>query len=92
MSRFLVELSHDPEELACARVVKVFLASGSHLLTNADWGCKDGAHSAWLIVDVDTKEEARLTIPVPFRAQARIVALNKYEMEEIDEILGRNRR
>ena len=91
MSRFLIELSHNPEEFACARVVKVFLASGSHLLTNADWGCKDGVHSSWLIVEVDTKDEARLTIPVPFRAQAKIVALNKYTMEEIDEILGRYR-
>ena len=91
MSRYLIELSHNPEEFACARVVKVFLASGSHLLTNADWGCKDGVHSSWLIVEVDTKDEARLTIPVPFRAQAKIVALNKYTMEEIDEILGRYR-
>jgi hypothetical protein len=92
VSRFLIELSHDPEEFACARVVKVFLLSGSHLLTNADWGCKDGVHNAWLIVEVDTKEEARLTIPVPFRAQAKIVALNKYELGEIEEILGRHRR
>lgn len=91
MSRFLIEISHDPEELACARVVKVFLTSGSHLLTNADWGCKDGVHSAWLIVEVDTKDEARLTVPVPFRARARIVALNKYAMAEIDEIIGRHR-
>lgn len=92
MSRFLVEISHDPEEFACARVVKVFLASGSHLLTNADWGCKDGVHSAWLIVDVNTKQEALLTVPVPFRAEARIVALTKYEMPEIDAILERYRR
>jgi hypothetical protein len=91
VSRFLIELNHDPEEFACARVVKVFLTSGSHLLVNADWGCKDGVHSAWLILDVDTKDEARLTIPVPFRAQAKIVALNKYSMAEIDEILGRYR-
>ena len=92
MSRFLIELKHDPEEFACARVVKVFLASGSHLLTNADWGCKDGVHSAWLMVEVDTRDEARLTIPVPFRAQAKIVRLNKYSMGEIDQILGRYRQ
>lgn len=91
MSRFLIEISHDPEELACARVVKFFLASGSHLLANADWGCKDGVHSAWLIVDVDTKQEALLTVPVPFRPQAKIVALTKYAMAEIDGILDRYR-
>ena len=91
MPRFLIEMNHDPEDLACARVVKVFLVSGSHLLANADWGCKDGVHSAWLIVDVDTKEEARLTVPVPFRADAKIVALNKFSLAEIDAILDRYR-
>jgi hypothetical protein len=92
MSRFLIELHHDPDELGCARVVKFFLMSGSHLLTNADWGCADGVHSAWITVEVGTKDEALLTVPVPFRAQAKIVGLNKFTMEYIDEILDRHRR
>ena len=92
MPRFLIELSHDPDELVCARVVKFFLSSGSHLLTHADWGCMDGVHSAWFIAEVDTKDEARLTVPVPFRAQAKIVALNYFTMEYIDGILNRNQR
>jgi len=91
MSRFLIELCHEPEELACARVVKFFLSSGSHLLTHADWGCMDGVHSAWFIVEVDTKDEARLIVPVPFRAQAKIVGLNSFTVEQIDEIISRNR-
>jgi len=91
MSRFLIELPHDQEELPCARVVKYFLTSGSHLLTNADWGCGDGVHSAWIIVEVDTKAEALLTVPVPFRPQAKIIGLNKFSIEEIDAILNRYR-
>lgn len=91
MSKFLFELSHDPDELACARVVKFFLSSGSHLLTHADWGCMDGVHSAWFIAEVDSREEALLIVPVPFRAKARIVRLNSYTMEQIDGILNRRR-
>ena len=91
MSRFLIELCHDAEELACARVVKFFLASGSHLLSHADWGCLDGVHSAWFIVEVESKEEALLIVPVPFRAQAKIVALNHFTMEQIDGILNSHR-
>jgi hypothetical protein len=90
MPKYLIELRHDPEELKCARVVKYFLTSGSHLLTHADWGCLDGEHSAWLIVDVNSKDEARLTVPVPFRPEARIVALNKWSVDEIDEIIRRH--
>ena len=92
MPRFLIEHSHDPAELACARVVKFYLESGSHLLSHADWGCKDGVHSVWYIVEVDTKDEARLTVPVPFRAQAKIVALNYFTLAEIDAIIDSHSR
>lgn len=90
MARFFVELSHDDKVLECARVVQVFLQTGSHYLTHADWGCKDGEHKAWLILDVGSKEEARCILPPALRAQAKIVSLNKFTMEEVDEILSRH--
>jgi hypothetical protein len=90
MARFLIEVPHEAEVLACAKVVHVFLSTGSHLLTHADWGCLDGIHSAWLIVDVDRKEDALQVVPPAFRAQARIVALNKFTMEQIDTIMKKH--
>ena len=92
MPRFLIEVHHEDEPLACARVVQVFLATGSHFLTHADWGCMDGVHSAWIVVDVDSKEEARSIVPPAFRAQAKIVGLNKFTTEQIDSILSRHQR
>ena len=91
MARFLIEVPHEPETVACAKVVQIFLSSGSHFVSHADWGCMDGDHSAWLIVDVDTKEDARAVLPPGFRSNARIVQLNKFTMEEIDQILSRHR-
>lgn len=88
MQRFLIQIPHEGDVMACARVVQVFLATGSHLLSNADWGCKDGEHSAWLTVDADSKEEARHAIPSAFRDHAKIIALNKFTMEEIDSLMG----
>jgi hypothetical protein len=90
VARFLIELPHDPERVACARVVKVFLTSGSHLLTHADWGCMDGDHRAWMIVDVANKQEALGIIPPAFRASARVVGLNYFSLESIEEILKRH--
>jgi len=87
MGRFLIEVPHDAEMLACARVVEMFLKTGSHFLTHADWGCRDGNHKARIIAEVDSKEEARRILPPAFRAQAKIVSLNKFTMEEIDDIL-----
>jgi hypothetical protein len=87
MARFLIEVPHDAEQVACARVVRVFLKSGSHFLARADWGCRDGEHKAWLIADVDNKEEACRIVPPAFRSQAKIVRLNNFKLEEIDELL-----
>ena len=77
MPRYLIEVPHDSDMRACARVLEVFLSTGSHFLANADWGCMDGDHSAWMIVELDSKEQARSMVPPAFRAQARIVELNK---------------
>jgi hypothetical protein len=91
MPRFLIEVPHEAEQLACARVVQVFLSTGSHFLTHADWGCMDGDHTARIIVEVDNKEEARAILPPAFRAHARIVALNSFSLEQIEGILKQHR-
>ena len=91
MERYLIEVPHEAETQACARVVQVFLASGSHLLTHADWGCLDGVHRAWLIVEADSKDEARYTVPPAFRADAKVVGLNKFTMEQIECILSHHK-
>ena len=88
MARYLIEVPHDPEVQACARVVQVFLATGSHLLTHADWECMDGVHSAWIIVEGDSKEEARYVVPPALRTGAIIIGLNKFTMEQVDSILS----
>jgi hypothetical protein len=87
MPRFLVEVPHDEETVACARVVKVFLTSGSHYLTQAEWGCMDGDHRSWMIVDADDKKEALAIVPQFLRSEARVISLNRFSVGQIDEIL-----
>lgn len=87
MARFLIEVPHDESVAACLRTVDVFLRSGSHFLTHADWGCKDGDHKAWLVVDVENRDEAANIIPPMFRAQARIVQLNSFTLAEVEHMM-----
>ena len=87
MSKFLIEVPHEADTLECTRVVHVFLSTGSHFLTNAEWGCKSGVHSAWILVDVDTKAEALAIVPPAFRAHARIVGLTRFTLAEIEPAL-----
>ena len=86
-ARFLIEVPHEANTVACARAVEVFLKTGSHFLTHADWGCRDGEHKAWIIVDVDDRDTARAVVPPAFRSQAKIVQLNGFSLGEIQEIL-----
>jgi hypothetical protein len=67
MAKFLIEVPHESEVVACARANTVLLESGSHFLTHADFGCHDGVHKAWIVVDVDSKDEARNILPPVYR-------------------------
>lgn len=87
MAKFLIEIAHEGDMLACATVVQVFLSAGSHLLSQSDWGCMDGVHSAWITVDVESKEAALQLIPPTFRKQAKVIGLNKFTLEQIDALL-----
>lgn len=71
--------------------MEVFLTSGSHFLTHAHWGCMDGVHSAWLVVEAANKEEARLVVPPLFRAQAKVVGLNAFNLEQIEAVLAQSK-
>jgi hypothetical protein len=92
MPKFLIESPHDHEKAACARAVQAFLSSGSHFVANAEWGCRDGDHRAWIVVDVDSKEEARAIVPPIYRAQAKIIALNRFTLREIEGMLQEHKK
>ena len=51
MARFLIEVPHEAEKIACARAVQILLTTGSNFLTHADFVCLDGEHKAWIIVE-----------------------------------------
>lgn len=90
MPRYLIELPHQAETVACARAVQVLLSTGSHFLTHADFGCMDGDHRAWIVVDVDSREAARRILPPIYRRDASIVELNRFSLEELDELVERH--
>jgi len=87
MQRFLIEVPHEAEAIACARAAKALLELGSHFVTHADFGCNDGDHRAWIVVEGESKSEVRNILPPPFRAAARITGLNKFSLQHVDELL-----
>ena len=60
--------------------------TGSHFLANADWGCHDGEHKAWLLVEVENKDQALQIVPPAFRSEAKIIKLHTFTREEMENI------
>ena len=87
MAKFLIEVPHDADKIACARAIQTFLQFGSHFPAHAEWGCSDGEHKAWLMVDVPSREDARSIVPASYRSEARIVKLDRYTLAQVEEVL-----
>jgi hypothetical protein len=87
MPKYLIEVEHGSEKLECIRSVSILLNTGSHFLTNADWGCLDGVHKAWFVMDVESKKEAMMIIPPAYRKDTKISQLNKFTMKDMEELL-----
>ena len=87
MPRFLIEIPHGDEYAACVKALHALERCGSHFVTRAEFGCADGAHSGWLIVDLDSRAEALQIVPPEFRADARVIQLQRYTREEIETMI-----
>lgn len=87
MNRFLIEAPHEGTAEACDQAIRTFLAAGSHFMTHADWGCSDGEHKAWIVVDVESKDDALHILPLMYRQSAKITKLEKFSINDVDKKL-----
>jgi hypothetical protein len=92
MARFLIEVPHEDNYDACVKAASLLLSTGSHFLTHADWGCLDGEHKAWVIVDVDSRAEALSILPPSCRVIAKIVELNRFTLDEFDKMFYKHQK
>lgn len=86
MSKFLIEVQHEGNAFSCAHAIETFLQTGSHFLTHADWGCKDGEHKAWMVVEVINKEAAKSIVPPMFRSNTKVVQLNTFSIKDVENM------
>ena len=75
MDRYVIESAHTAGD--CDKAVKEIALAG--FLHQFEWGCEDGVHSAWAIIEAENREHARQIVPWMMRDKARIVKLVKFE-------------
>lgn len=79
MDRYLIISDHSNED--CIHILDLVQAQG--YLHHYDWGCKDGVHVGWAIIEAESREEAILSVPTIIRNKARAVRLNKFTEEDL---------
>jgi hypothetical protein len=92
MAKYLVEVYHSPDKIECLRTIQIFLSSGSHFLTHADWGCLDGEHKAWFFVEVESKDKALQIVPSFYWKNTKITELSKFNLTEVENLLRQHER
>ena len=80
MSRFIVISSHTAED--CKMAVKHFRENHAGFLTHFEWGCYDSDHTAYAMVEAETHEEAKMSVPALFRDKTRVVKLTWFKPKE----------
>lgn len=86
MSQFLLEVPHEEDLVSYEKAIRILLSTGSHFLTHAHFGCHDGVHKGWIIVDMDSKEEARAIIPTEYRNQSMVIKLTQFSLGKLGKI------
>ncbi len=84
MDRYLVSVTHTMED--CIRALKAIDAVG--MLAHFDWGCKDGEHTGWVIIEAENKPQALMVVPPLLRNNAHAVKLMKFSPEDVQAMKG----
>ncbi len=80
MQQYIVESPHNEEE--CRAAIEMVQAAG--YLRHFKWGCPDGEHCGWAIIEADNADEALLSVPSLIRRKARVVQIVDFNSKEVD--------
>jgi hypothetical protein len=80
MDRYIVESQHTESD--CKKALQDILAAG--YITHFEWGCADGDHRGWAIIEAENAKEAMMVVPSSQRAKAAAIRLTKFSREEIE--------
>ena len=82
MDRYLVISPHTAED--CDRALVQVLAAG--YITHFEWGCMDGEHTGWVILEAENAKQAMLVVPSAQRASAKVVRLKQFSVDDVEKM------
>jgi len=77
MNRYIVISSHTAED--CKKAVMQFRQYNAGFFTHFEWGCLDNDHNAYVIIDAENHETAKMSVPTLFREKTKVVKLTNFD-------------
>lgn len=77
MEKYLIETPHSNE--TCRLLINELHSTG--YLHNFEWGCEDGVHCGWAIIEAESEAQAWMAVPMIVRRDARIVHVVKFDFD-----------
>ena len=87
MALFVITSKHDAVQ--CLQALDEIAAKGSETLDKFVYGCKEGDHTAYAIVDADTEKDALALVPDSLLDSACITKVDKFTVDEIETFHSR---
>lgn len=81
MVKYLITSKHEPAD--CLRALDEELAKGPGILDKFVYGCKEGDHTGYAIVDVKSMSDALAMVPGFLQESACITKVDKFTPAEI---------
>ena len=78
MNKYLIEVSQSSYKSSNRQASYIFNRTGSHFITHAEWGFRDGKYKAWLVAETENKMEAMRILPSAYRQSASIILIKKF--------------
>jgi hypothetical protein len=82
MDRFLVVCPHTAAD--CKDAIQQIMFAG--FITHFDWGCMDGDHTGWTIIEAENAKEALMVVPPGQRHSSRAVKLTKFTVADVEKM------
>lgn len=81
MAKYIIEKPHTSEE--CLDDLDSMLAEAPDILDKFVWGCGQGEHNGWALIESDSKEDLVATLPESIRGKFKVTEVSKLTPEEI---------
>jgi hypothetical protein len=79
MDRYLVISPHSAAD--CKKALHEVNATG--YITRFDWGCMDGDHTGWVMIEAENTQQALMVVPSMQRHKAKAIKLVKFSPTEV---------